>query len=115
MLIQRVVAVNGGRLVIVPVRLSSHGVAANTETNLAKLKPEEQDNPGFFQKIALRFKGIPLKGEAHKPKSLFDDCDKLFASPIPLPTVPKDYKEFPERDLVMNFTLIFFYDYYLFR
>ena len=65
-----------------------------------KVKPEELDNPNYFQKIVLRFKGIPLKGEAHKPKALFDDCDKEYACTIPLPQVPKDFKEFPERDLV---------------
>lgn len=58
------------------------------------------DKEGFFQKIALRFKGIPLKGESHAPKTMFDDIGKQFVPEKPLPKVPKDYKEYPERDLV---------------
>jgi len=56
-------------------------------------------NPGFWQKIVLRFRGIPLEGEAHAPRALFSDCDKIFCDPTVPPKVPKDYKEFPERDL----------------
>ena len=44
--------------------------------------------------------GIPLKGEPHAPKSFFQDIGKKFYPPVPWPTVPKDFKEFPERDLV---------------
>uniref|UniRef100_A0A0K0DU50 ATP synthase subunit b n=1 Tax=Strongyloides stercoralis TaxID=6248 RepID=A0A0K0DU50_STRER len=75
---------------------SAHSVAVTAEN----VKPEELDNPGFFQKIALRFKGIPLKGETHPPKSMFDDCDKEWFAPKPLPEMPKDFKEHPDRDLV---------------
>lgn len=34
---------------------------------------------------------------------MFDDCDKEYAVLEPVPTVPKDYKEYPERDLVIFF------------
>uniref|UniRef100_A0A7E4VKI5 ATP synthase subunit b n=1 Tax=Panagrellus redivivus TaxID=6233 RepID=A0A7E4VKI5_PANRE len=82
----------GMRLVaVIPMRASST-VATTPATG------EEQ--PGYFQKIALRFKGIPLPSETHAPKSLFDDIGKQFVPPEPLPKVPKDYKEHPERDLV---------------
>jgi len=82
----------GARLVaIIPVRSASHSAAAT--------KPED-DAPGFFQKIALRFQGIPLKGETQRPKCMFDDIGKQFVPEKPLPEVPKDYKEYPERDLV---------------
>ncbi|KAI6234941.1 ATP synthase subunit b [Aphelenchoides fujianensis] len=54
--------------------------------------------PGFFQKIVYRFKGIPLAGESERPKSMFDDMGKEFVPP-PLPEMPADYKEHPERDL----------------
>lgn len=43
--------------------------------------------------------GIPLPGEAHKPRSVFEDIGKEYLAP-PLPEMPKDYKEHPERDLV---------------
>jgi F-type H+-transporting ATPase subunit b len=46
----------------------------------------------------MRFKGIPLEGEAHAPLAAFRDCDKVYYGP-PIPAVPKDYKEHPERDL----------------
>uniref|UniRef100_A0A0K0FU12 ATP synthase subunit b n=1 Tax=Strongyloides venezuelensis TaxID=75913 RepID=A0A0K0FU12_STRVS len=75
---------------------SAHSVTASAET----VNPQELDNPGFFQKIALRFKGIPLKGEAHRPKCMFDDCDKEWFAPKALPEMPKDFKEHPDRDLV---------------
>ncbi|KAI6230304.1 ATP synthase subunit b [Aphelenchoides fujianensis] len=61
-------------------------------TNVADSKP------GFFQKIVYRFKGIPLAGESERPKSMFDDMGKEFVPP-PLPEMPADYKEHPERDL----------------
>lgn len=51
----------------------------------------------------MRFNGKPLHGETHAPKSMFDDIGKQFVPPEPLPKVPKDYKEFPERDLVIIF------------
>jgi len=57
------------------------------------------EKPGFFKKIVLRFKGIPLPGEAQKPRSMFEDIGKEYIAP-PLPEMPKDYKEHPERDLV---------------
>lgn len=85
------------RLCVIPVR-AAHAAAAPASG--VSVKAEELDNPGFFQKIALRFKGIPLKGELHRPKSMFDDCDKEWFAPHPLPAMPKDYKEYPERDLV---------------
>uniref|UniRef100_A0AC34Q1I8 ATP synthase subunit b n=1 Tax=Panagrolaimus sp. JU765 TaxID=591449 RepID=A0AC34Q1I8_9BILA len=82
---------SGARLVaIIPVRSAHAPAVAETK----------DDTPGFFQKIALRFKGIPLKDELHGPKSMFDDIGKQFVPPEPLPAVPKDYKEFPERDIV---------------
>ena len=45
--------------------------------------------------------GIPLKGEAHAPTSLFDDYGKVFYPGPEYPPMPKDYKEHPERDLVL--------------
>lgn len=47
--------------------------------------------------------GIPLKGETQRPKTMFDDIDKEFSAPEPLPAMPKDFKEHPERDLVRFF------------
>jgi len=61
--------------------------------------PRVEEKPGFFKKISLRFQGIPLAGETHAPKSLFDNIGKDFIPP-PIPSIPKDYKEHPERDLV---------------
>ncbi|TKR81862.1 hypothetical protein L596_015667 [Steinernema carpocapsae] len=84
------------RLCVIPVR-AAHAAPA---VAAVPVKAEELDNPGFFQKIALRFKGIPLKGELHRPKSMFDDCDKEWFAPESLPAMPKDYKEHPDRDLV---------------
>lgn len=79
----------------VQARASSHSAV-----DITNVPPEQLDNPGFFQKIQLRFKGIPLKGELHKPRSMFDDADKVWFPPEPLPEVPKDFKEHPDRDLV---------------
>lgn len=59
----------------------------------------QDEKPGFFKKITLRFQGVPLPGEAQKPKSMFDNMAKEYVAP-PLPPVPKDYKEHSERDLV---------------
>ncbi|CEF69788.1 ATP synthase F(0) complex subunit B1, mitochondrial [Strongyloides ratti] len=75
---------------------SAHSATISTDS----VKPEELDNPNFFQKIVLRFKGIPLKGESQRPKCMFDDCDKEWFAPKPLPEMPKDFKEHPDRDLV---------------
>ncbi|CAJ0583010.1 unnamed protein product, partial [Mesorhabditis spiculigera] len=79
------------RLLLVPVQ--SRGAAH------AALKAEDEE-PGFFQKVSLRFRGVPLKGESQRPKSMFDDIGKEWSAPEPLPEVPKDFKEYPERDLV---------------
>jgi F-type H+-transporting ATPase subunit b len=57
------------------------------------------DKPGFFKKIVLRFQGTPLPGEAQKPKSMFDGMGQEYVAP-PLPPMPKDFKEHPDRDLV---------------
>ncbi|VDK61759.1 unnamed protein product [Onchocerca ochengi] len=54
---------------------------------------------GFFTKLKYRFQGIPLKGELHAPISFMRDIGKQYIPP-PLPEVPKDFKEYPERDLV---------------
>ncbi|CAI4226977.1 unnamed protein product [Auanema sp. JU1783] len=85
------------RFVIIPLRSAHHAAPAATG---ASVRPEELDDPSFFQKVALRWKGIPLKGEAAPPKSMFDDCGKEWFAPQPLPEVPKDFKEHPDRDLV---------------
>jgi F-type H+-transporting ATPase subunit b len=92
-MLSRVASVPKARLVaIIPARSASDAVIPATT-------PEE--NPaGWFQKVSLRFKGTPLKGESHAPKTMFDDIGKQFVPPEPLPKMPKDYKEFPERDLV---------------
>ncbi|CAB3400090.1 unnamed protein product [Caenorhabditis bovis] len=82
------------RAIIIPTRLAH---AASTHAAGAT---QADEAPNFFQKIALRFNGIPLKGEAHPPKSMFDDCNKEWSAPEPLPAIPKDFKEHPERDLV---------------
>lgn len=44
--------------------------------------------------------GIPLKGEAAAPKSMFDDCGKEWFAPQPLPEIPATFKEDAERDVV---------------
>lgn len=78
---------------IIPVRSAS-------DVAVPAASQSSDENPGFFQKIAYRWKGTPLKMESHAPKTMFDDIGKQFVPPEPLPKVPKDYKEFPERDLV---------------
>jgi F-type H+-transporting ATPase subunit b len=91
-MLSRVASVPKARLVaVIPVRAAS-------DAAVPALSPEEK--PGIFQKISMRFNGKPLHGETHPPKSMFDDIGKQFVPPEPLPKVPKDYKEFPERDLV---------------
>ncbi|KHJ99486.1 hypothetical protein OESDEN_00522 [Oesophagostomum dentatum] len=123
------------RFVVIPVRGAHHTAEAGAAEQV-EVRPEELDNPSFFQKISLRFRGtieifhnvvelellmrclftdpavamnrihlaifvgIPLKGELHAPKSMFSDCGKEWFAPKPLPEVPKDYKEHPDRDLV---------------
>ncbi|EPB80534.1 hypothetical protein ANCCEY_00431 [Ancylostoma ceylanicum] len=87
------------RFVVIPLRSTHHTAQAGAAHNV-EARPEELDNPTFFQKISLRFQGIPLKGELHPPKSIFSDCGKEWFAPKPLPEVPKDYKEHPDRDLV---------------
>lgn len=77
-------------------RCCQHTVATGGEQSI---KPGDADEPGFFKKIIYRFKGIPLKGEVRRPRSLFDDIDKEWFAPQSLPEVPRDYKEHPERDL----------------
>uniref|UniRef100_A0A0K0DNS5 ATP synthase subunit b n=1 Tax=Angiostrongylus cantonensis TaxID=6313 RepID=A0A0K0DNS5_ANGCA len=89
----------GSRFGVVQLRCAHHTVRAGADHHVG-MRPEELDNPSFFQKIVLRFKGIPLKGELHPPKSIFSDCGKEWFAPKPLPEVPKDYKEHPDRDLV---------------
>ncbi|CAB3401730.1 unnamed protein product [Caenorhabditis bovis] len=54
--------------------------------------------PNLFEKIAYRFRGIPLPGENEAPKSMFEDCNKEWSAPELLPAVPKEI-EGPERDL----------------
>ncbi|VDN07048.1 unnamed protein product [Thelazia callipaeda] len=61
--------------------------------------PEKVEKIGFFKKLVYRFKGIPLKDESHAPISFMRDIGKQFVPP-PLPELPKDFKEYPERDLV---------------
>jgi F-type H+-transporting ATPase subunit b len=91
-MLSRVASVPKARLVaVIPVRAAS-------DAAVPALTPEEK--PGIFHKISMRFNGKPLHGETHAPKSMFDDIGKQFVPPEPLPKVPKDYKEFPERDLV---------------
>ncbi|CAI5455912.1 unnamed protein product [Caenorhabditis angaria] len=80
------------RVIIIPARFAH---AAPASTNAAS-----DDAPNYFQKIALRFQGVPLKGEAHAPKSAFDDANKEWSAPEVLPAIPKDFKEHPDRDLV---------------
>ncbi|KAH7716203.1 ATP synthase B-like protein [Aphelenchoides avenae] len=83
---------------VVPVRSASN-LPATTQSGAVEPEHQNEQEPNFFQKIALRFQGIPLPGESQKPKSAFDQMH-AFAVPKPLPEMPKDYKEYPERDLV---------------
>ncbi|CAD6200188.1 unnamed protein product [Caenorhabditis auriculariae] len=76
---------------VVPVRLAH---ASNVPSAVST-----DDQPNYFQKIAYRFKGIPLKGETEAPKSMFDAVGKEWSAPEPLPAIPKDFKEHPDRDL----------------
>ncbi|KAK6019232.1 hypothetical protein OSTOST_15140 [Ostertagia ostertagi] len=87
------------RLVIIPLRCT-HNTAQAGAAHHVEVQTEDADKPGFFEKIALRFQGVPLKGELKPPKSIFSDCNKEWFAPKPLPEVPKDYKEHPDRDLV---------------
>uniref|UniRef100_A0A1I7TIG0 ATP synthase subunit b n=1 Tax=Caenorhabditis tropicalis TaxID=1561998 RepID=A0A1I7TIG0_9PELO len=80
------------RVIIIPARFA-HAAAPQAAA-------ATDDAPNFFQKLALRFQGVPLKGEAHAPKSMFEDCNKEWSAPEPLPAIPKDFKEHPDRDLV---------------
>lgn len=88
------------RLVAIPFRVISTSPTSSAAGGWPDEKPEEMDNPSFWQKIVLRFKGVPLKGEVHPPRSIFSDVDKEWFAPKSLPEVPRDYKEYPERDLV---------------
>lgn len=54
---------------------------------------------GFFTKLKCRFQGIPLKDESHAPISFMRDIGKHYVPP-PLPEISKDFKEYPERDLI---------------
>uniref|UniRef100_A0A915PR39 ATP synthase subunit b n=1 Tax=Setaria digitata TaxID=48799 RepID=A0A915PR39_9BILA len=63
------------------------------------VKKDAPERIGFFTKLKCRFQGIPLKGELHAPISFMRDIGKQYIPP-PLPEVPKDFKEYPERDLV---------------
>lgn len=47
-----------------------------------------------------------MKGEIGPPKAFLDNFDKK-AHFDPLPSVPKDFKEFPERDLVIFIIKLF--------
>ncbi|KAM3716204.1 ATP synthase F(0) complex subunit [Dirofilaria immitis] len=60
---------------------------------------DASERVGFFTKLKYRFQGIPLKGESHAPISFMRDIGKEYIPP-PLPEMPKDFKEYPERDLV---------------
>ncbi|KAI1707537.1 mitochondrial ATP synthase B chain precursor domain-containing protein [Ditylenchus destructor] len=87
---------------IVHVRCQAAPALPATQSDVGQtLSSVEEDRPGFFARVIARWNGIPLKGETHAPEpTLFKDCDKLFYPPEPLPPIPKDYKEHPERDLV---------------
>ena len=86
------------RLLIIPLRGAHHSHAAAPAA--ANVRVEDLDNPSFVQKIVARFQGVPLKGEAAAPKSMFEDCGKEWSAPEPLPAIPAGFKEHPERDLV---------------
>ncbi|KAI1729934.1 hypothetical protein Ddc_02607 [Ditylenchus destructor] len=50
--------------------------------------------------VGLVTEGVPLKGATHPPEpALFKDGGKRFYSPEPLKSIPKDFKEHPERNL----------------
>uniref|UniRef100_A0A915EGV7 ATP synthase subunit b n=1 Tax=Ditylenchus dipsaci TaxID=166011 RepID=A0A915EGV7_9BILA len=70
-------------MVVTSVRSSSH-VAVTGEHGESLSR--KSSSPGFFKKLSMRLHGIPLPGEAQAPTLA--------------PTLPKDFKEFPERDLV---------------
>ncbi|RCN30061.1 hypothetical protein ANCCAN_24170 [Ancylostoma caninum] len=48
------------RFVVIPLRSTHHTAQAGAAHNV-EARPEDLDNPSFFQKISLRFQGIPLK------------------------------------------------------
>ncbi|KAK6053296.1 hypothetical protein COOONC_09199, partial [Cooperia oncophora] len=87
------------RFVVIPLRCT-HSTAQAGAAHHVEVQTEDLDKPSFFEKISMRFQGIPLKGELKPPKSIFSDCNKEWFAPKPLPEVPKDYKEHPDRDLV---------------
>uniref|UniRef100_A0A1I7T2D7 ATP synthase subunit b n=1 Tax=Caenorhabditis tropicalis TaxID=1561998 RepID=A0A1I7T2D7_9PELO len=84
--------VSNTRAVVVPVRFAH--VSSTQAATIA------DDTPNFFQKLTSRFQGVPLKGESHAPVSMFENCNKEWSAPEPLPAIPKDFKEHPDRDLV---------------
>jgi F-type H+-transporting ATPase subunit b len=55
---------------------------------------------GLIGKLIARFRGQALPGEKEAPKALFANAGLHWLPPKPLPRVPADYKEHPERDLV---------------
>jgi len=65
-----------------------------------QLRSAVVSSPGLIQRIALRFKGIPLEGEAHAPRALLSDCGLKYHCETPIPAIPKDLKEHPDRDIV---------------
>ncbi|EJD74279.1 hypothetical protein LOAG_18388 [Loa loa] len=71
---------------------------AKSESNVVERKTAPE-RTGFFTKLMYRFQGIPLKDESHAPISFMRDIGKHYVPP-PLPALPKDFKEYPERDLV---------------
>ncbi|CAI5445924.1 unnamed protein product [Caenorhabditis angaria] len=81
-------------------RLSSPKTIVFATRGAAVATSSTSSNVGYFEKIAYRFKGIPLPGETEAPKSMFDSCNKEWSAPEFLPAIPKDFKEHPDRDLV---------------
>lgn len=95
---------NINNLLIVQVRCQTSSVPATQAdvagtVNAQTLSDEEK--PGFLTRLIARWNGVPLKGETHAPEpKLFKDCDKLYYPPELVKPIPKDFKEYPERDLV---------------
>ncbi|VDP20761.1 unnamed protein product [Onchocerca flexuosa] len=83
--------------------LNRYALATGTRTQACILQKCSQPiYTGKFDYLSNHFMvllGIPLKDELHAPISFMRDIGKQYIPP-PLPEVPKDFKEYPERDLV---------------
>uniref|UniRef100_A0A914E2A6 ATP synthase subunit b n=1 Tax=Acrobeloides nanus TaxID=290746 RepID=A0A914E2A6_9BILA len=70
------------------------------ESYLGTSKSGAPTSVGFLGRIVARWRGEPLPGEKEAPEAVFKNVGLDFLPPQPVPRVPADYKENPERDLV---------------